>query len=213
MFVSHQKGHLKRLKQPDTFKIKEIGFHMDSSQETLKGGFVCPTCCCPATKRSHFCIGLLLVIKFDPLRKLQGQKIICETRPTSQINGKAEYPWREGNALYLVGSKRGALLWASKTWWNHHLKTLPNTINSFEKSNSQKTPGICDQAGGNNFSYKIAKNATKKIDKSTVFQIVLDRNSKMGPSVVMMENYCLVSGRIFSTSNQKMQFFCCIFQK
>ena len=32
---------------------------------------------------------------------------------------------------------------------------------------------------------------------STVFQIVLKRNSNMGPSVVMMENYCLVSGRIF----------------
>ena len=32
---------------------------------------------------------------------------------------------------------------------------------------------------------------------STVFQIVLNRNSNTGPSVVMMENYCLVSGRIF----------------
>ena len=32
----------------------------------------------------------------DPLRQPQAQKIICETRPTSQINGKAEYPWREG---------------------------------------------------------------------------------------------------------------------
>ena len=36
----------------------------------------------------------------DPLRQPQAQKMICETRPTSQINGKAEYPWREGNALY-----------------------------------------------------------------------------------------------------------------
>ena len=32
---------------------------------------------------------------------------------------------------------------------------------------------------------------------STVFQIVLNRNSNMGPSVFMMENYCLVSVRIF----------------
>ena len=40
----------------------------------------------------------------------QAQKIICETRPTSQINGKAEYPWREGNALYLVGSEGCAVL-------------------------------------------------------------------------------------------------------
>ena len=41
----------------------------------------------------------------DPLREPQAQKIICETRPTSQINGKAEYPWQEANALYLVGSE------------------------------------------------------------------------------------------------------------
>ena len=32
---------------------------------------------------------------------------------------------------------------------------------------------------------------------STVFQIVLNRNSNMGPSVVIMENYFLVFGRIF----------------
>ena len=49
----------------------------------------------------------------DPLQP-QAQKIICETRPTSQINGKAEYPWREGNALYLVGSEGCAVLWAAK---------------------------------------------------------------------------------------------------
>ena len=41
----------------------------------------------------------------DPLRQPQAQKIICETRSTSQVNGKAEYLWREGNALYLVESE------------------------------------------------------------------------------------------------------------
>ena len=41
----------------------------------------------------------------DPLRQPQAQKMICKTQPTSQIKGKAEYPWREGNALYLVGSE------------------------------------------------------------------------------------------------------------
>ena len=45
-----------------------------------------------------------------PLRQPQAQKIICETCLTSQINGKAEYPWREGNALYLVGSEVCAVL-------------------------------------------------------------------------------------------------------
>ena len=46
----------------------------------------------------------------DPLRQPQVQKIICETRPTSQIDGKTEYPWREGNTLYLVGSEGCAVL-------------------------------------------------------------------------------------------------------
>ena len=36
---------------------------MNSSRETLKGDFACPKCCWNATKRSHFCIGLLLVMK------------------------------------------------------------------------------------------------------------------------------------------------------
>ena len=54
----------------------------------------------------------------DPLWQPQAQKIICETRPTSQINGKVEYPWRKGNALYLVGSEGCAILWAAKTGWN-----------------------------------------------------------------------------------------------
>ena len=41
----------------------------------------------------------------DPLRQPQAQKVICVTRPTSQINGKAKYSWHEGNALYLVESE------------------------------------------------------------------------------------------------------------
>ena len=89
--------------------------------------------------------------EMDPLRQPQAQKIIYETWPTNQINGKAEYPWREGNALYLVGSEGCAVLWAAKTGWNHQWRTLPNTINPFEESNSRKAPGICDQTRGNNF--------------------------------------------------------------
>ena len=46
----------------------------------------------------------------DPLRQPQAQKIICEARPTSQIKAKAEYPWPEGNALYLVRSEVCAVL-------------------------------------------------------------------------------------------------------
>ena len=36
---------------------------MNSSRETLKGGFSCPKCCWNATTRRHFCIGLLLLMK------------------------------------------------------------------------------------------------------------------------------------------------------
>ena len=50
-------------KQPDTFKSKEIGFHMNLSREALKGSFACPKCCWNATKTSQFCIRLLLVMK------------------------------------------------------------------------------------------------------------------------------------------------------
>ena len=50
-----------------------------------------------------------------PLRQPQAQKIICKTQPTSQIKGKAEYPWREGNALYLVGSE-GVLYYELLDW-------------------------------------------------------------------------------------------------
>ena len=97
--------------EPDTFRSKEIGFHMNSSRETLKGGFACPKCCWNATKRSHFCIGLLLVMKNGSITTTpKSQKILCETRSTSQINGKTEYPWREGNVLYLVGSEGCAAL-------------------------------------------------------------------------------------------------------
>ena len=49
-------------------------------------------------------------LQYDEFLKSLVQKVICETRLTSQINGKAEYPWREGNALYLVGSEGCAAL-------------------------------------------------------------------------------------------------------
>ena len=49
----------------------------------MEGGFACPKC---------------------NAETLQKEVILYEPRPTSQINGKAEYPWHEGNALYLVGA-------------------------------------------------------------------------------------------------------------
>ena len=65
---------------------------------------------------------------------LAEQKIICETRTTRQINGKAEYPWREGNALYLVGSEGCAVLRATKTIW----KQWMGSSFGMESTNCQK---------------------------------------------------------------------------
>ena len=45
------------------FEVKFFNRDMNSSQETLKDGFACPKCCWNATKRNHFRIGLLLVMK------------------------------------------------------------------------------------------------------------------------------------------------------
>ena len=74
---------------------------------TLKGGFACPKCCWNATKRSHFCIGLLLVMKNGSIT----------TTPSAKT-----HMWNP----------------AAKTGWNHQWRTLPNTINPFEESNSRK---------------------------------------------------------------------------
>lgn len=46
----------------------------------------------------------------DPLRQSQAQKVIRAARPTSQINGEPKYPWRQGYAVYLVGSEGAVIL-------------------------------------------------------------------------------------------------------
>ena len=53
----------------------------------------------------------------EPLRQPQAQKIICETRPTSQINGKAEYPWL------------GSIWWDQKGVLYYELLKPDETIN------------------------------------------------------------------------------------
>ena len=61
-------------------------------------------------KKNSFCIGLLLVMRNGSIRTTPSAKNNMCNPPTSQINGKAEYPWREGNALYLVGTEGCAVL-------------------------------------------------------------------------------------------------------
>ena len=63
----------------------------------------------PRDVQGRFCMSEML-LKCHKKRSFLHRICICESRPSSQINGKAEYPWREGNALYLVGSERCAVL-------------------------------------------------------------------------------------------------------
>ena len=77
----------------------------------------------------------------DPSRQPQAHKIIRETRPTSQINGKAEYPWRDGNALYLVGSEGCALHGSTTTrlkpkYRQQNRQQLVKAVQSEQKLNS-----------------------------------------------------------------------------
>ena len=119
---------------------------MNSSRETLKGGFACPKCCWNSTKKVIFASDCYWWSKMDRLRQPQAQKIICETRPSSQINGKAEYPWLEGNALYLVGSEGCAVLCILKSrkflnifLWNpfHKFKWFKVEINLWKNKNTR----------------------------------------------------------------------------
>lgn len=68
-----------------------------------------------------------------------------------QFDRKTEYPWRKVNDLYLVWSEECAVLWAAKIGWNYQWRSLPKPANPFEKSNSRKTPGICNQAPWHSF--------------------------------------------------------------
>jgi len=62
--------------------------------------------------------------------------------PWPCINGKAKHPWLKAHVVYLMGSARRHLLWAIATGWNHHRKSLPNTINVFESSIKRKMTTI-----------------------------------------------------------------------
>ena len=42
------------------------------------------------------------------------RKKSCEIRSTSQSNGKAEYPWREGNALCIWWDQKGVLYYTER---------------------------------------------------------------------------------------------------
>ena len=141
IFRSHSSSHFKTFKSSRIHsKARKLGSTRTQAERRWKAVLHVGNAAGTPPKEVIFASDCYWWWKMDPLRQPQAQKIICETRPTSQINGKVENPWREGNALYMVGSEGCALLWAAKIGWNHQWRTLPNTINPFEESNSQKRP-------------------------------------------------------------------------
>ena len=129
--------HEERPGQPKKFEDEELGALLDFkiSKRLKAAGYIqkqgdwVPHELKPRDVERRFCMSEMLLErhkkksflhriftgKMDPLRQPQAQKMICETRPISQINGKAEYPWHAGYARYLVGSERCAVLCTAKT--------------------------------------------------------------------------------------------------
>ena len=142
IFGSHSNSHFKTFKSSRIHsKARKLGSPWTQAERRWKAVLHVRNAAGTPQKIVIFASDFYWWWKMDPLRQPQAQKFICETRPTSQINGKAEYSLREGNSLYLVGSEGCAVLWAAKTGWNHQWRTLSNTINPFKESNSRKTPG------------------------------------------------------------------------
>ena len=146
IFGSHSSSHFKTFKSSQIHsKARKLGSTWTQAERRWKAVLHVRNAAGTPQKEVIFALDCYWWWKINPLRQAQAQKIICETRRTNQINGKAEYPWREGNALYLMGSEGCAVLWAAKTGWDHQWRTLPNTIDLLEECNNRKTPGICDQ--------------------------------------------------------------------
>ena len=95
---------------------------------------------------------------------------------------------RSINAQFLKNiSQQAGLVLRRDVFWFHSNCTVFSVI-------------IVKQQIIQNIRRLIRSSQTELFPHSTVkfyTEIVLNRNSNMGPSVVMMENYCLVSGRIF----------------
>jgi len=128
IFGSHSSRHLKTFESTRTHsKARKLGSIWTQAKRRWKAVLHVRNATGTPQKEVFFASDCYWWWKMDPLRQPQVQKVICETGPTSQFNSKAEYPWREGNALYLVGSEGYAVLWAAKIGWNHQWRTLPNS--------------------------------------------------------------------------------------
>lgn len=99
---------------PNTLKSKEIGCHMNWSEEMLRDDFACQKFCLKVTKRNRFCIELWLLMKngsiTTTLKNYITKNYMWNLVNQLQISGKAEYPRHQGNALNLLGSEGRAVL-------------------------------------------------------------------------------------------------------
>ena len=68
------------------------------------------------------------------------RKTICD--PSQPLTVKAEYPRKENNALYLMGSERCSVPQAVEIWSNSHRESLTRTNYPFEPSIARKTTKI-----------------------------------------------------------------------
>jgi len=99
------------------FKSKEIVCHTSRSREMSKGTKWSVNCCFKDKRKSFLhrtgCIDHRVGWwKMNTLRKFKAQKITVQTRQIINIDGKAEYSWRQ--ALHL-GSAGYSVLWAAST--------------------------------------------------------------------------------------------------
>ncbi|GBM07867.1 hypothetical protein AVEN_96486-1 [Araneus ventricosus] len=76
---------------------------------------------------------------------------MVQIRLSINIDGKAEYSWRQAHALYLVGSAGCSVLWAAPTQRNHLWGKHPTTIDAIKPSIAAETARLDDKTRQSDF--------------------------------------------------------------
>ena len=80
-------------------------------KQTLKGEKSLVKFCLIVSKESHFCIALLLAMKSGSISTIPSAKNHGRPRPAMNITTSTQYSWKEGFAVYLMGSEGSCVLW------------------------------------------------------------------------------------------------------